>query len=223
MKILVIEDEIKLAMAIKRALETQAHAVDVAHSGEDGLDMCDTEAYGVIILDLMLPGISGLDVCKRLRSDGVHTPVLLLTAKGQLHDKVVGLDAGADDYLVKPFSFDELFARIRALTRRPAKVESVVLRIANLKLDPQKFLVTRDNQEITLSIKEFALLEYLLRHQNQVISKEQLVAQVWDFDANILPATIEVHMKHLRDKIDAPFSSKLLHTKRGFGYQLKEE
>lgn len=222
MRILVIEDEIKLALAIKQALKVQAHAVDVANSGDEGLEQALSEDYDLIILDRMLPELDGIEILSKLRSERVTTPILMLTAKGQLDDKITGLDAGADDYLVKPFSFEELFARMRALSRRPAQVTTTVLQLDDLVLDPKTLAVSRDNRAIKLSTKEFALLEYLLRHQNEIISKEQLVTHVWDYDADVLPSTVEVHIKHLRDKIDAPFKTKLLHTHRGFGYQLKK-
>jgi DNA-binding response OmpR family regulator len=221
MRILVIEDEIKLANAIKRALKTQAHAVDVANSGEEGLELALSEDYDLIILDRMLPKLTGIEITHKLRSERVTTPILMLTAKGQLEDKITGLDAGADDYLVKPFSFEELFARMRALARRPTQVSAPVLQLDDLVLDPKTFAVSRDTRDIKLSTKEFALLEYMLRHQNEIISKEQLLTHVWDYDADVLPSTVEVHIKHLRDKIDLPFKTKLLHTHRGFGYQLR--
>ena len=222
MRILVIEDEIKLANAIKRALKTQAHAVDVANSGEEGLELALSEDYDLLILDRMLPKHTGIEISNKLRSEQVATPILMLTAKGQLEDKITGLDAGADDYLVKPFSFEELFARIRALSRRPTRFFAPVLQLDDLVLDPKTFTVSRDTRDIKLSTKEFALLEYLLRHQNEIISKEQLLTHVWDYDADVLPSTVEVHIKHLRDKIDLPFKTKLLHTHRGFGYQLRK-
>lgn len=221
MRILVIEDEQKLARAIKRALELQNYAVDLAFDGESGLDLAVGEnAYGVIISDVMLPKLSGFEVCQHLRQEKIQTPVLLLTAKGQVEDKVAGLDAGADDYLVKPFSFEELFARLRALVRRPPEQQESVLKIADLELDPIGLRVTRAGQEVQLSAREFALLEYLLRNKNQVLSKEKIVAHVWDYEADVLPSTVEVHIKHLRDKIDKSFKTKLIQTVRGFGYQL---
>lgn len=222
MRILVIEDEVKLAQAIKRALHTQAHAVDVANSGDEGYDLALSEEYDLIILDRMLPKLDGIEICQQLRNLHVVTPILMLTAKGRVEDKITGLDAGADDYLIKPFSFEELFARMRALARRPTQVSAALLQLDDLIVDPKTFAVSRDNQDIKLSTKEFALLEYLLRHQNEIISKEQLVAHVWDYDADVLLSTVEVHIKHLRDKIDAPFTTRLLHTHRGFGYQMRK-
>lgn len=224
MRILLIEDEHKLANAIKRALELQKYAVDVAYDGEEGLSLAiGEEAYDLIISDIMLPGIDGIELCKKIRGEGIHTPVLMLTAKGQVQDKVAGLDGGADDYMVKPFSFDELFARVRALVRRPKGERDSVLRIADLSLDPIHFKVTRAGRPIKLSTREFSLLEYLMRNQNKVVSKEQLIAHVWDYDADVLPGTVEVHIKNIRDKIDQPFNKKLIHTVRGFGYEVKTE
>lgn len=223
MRILIVEDEIKLANAMKRALELQSYAVDVAYDGTLGLDLAIGEEFDLIILDSMLPGKDGLEICQELRSSGIKTPVLFLTAKGQVSDRVTGLDSGADDYMVKPFSFEELFARVRALIRRAGKVETPILCVGSVELDPAAHIVQRDGQEIDLSFKEFALLEYLMRHPNKVHSKEQLVAHVWDYDADILPSTVEVHIKNLRDKIDKPSSDSLIQTVRGLGYVVKSK
>lgn len=223
MRILIIEDEIKLANAIKRALELQKYAVDVAHSGEEGLSIAMSENLDLIISDIMLPDITGLQVCEELRTNKNATPILMLTAKGQMTDKVAGLDAGADDYMVKPFSFEELFARIRALIRRASASKEPVLKIGNLTLNPLTFKVTRDKNEVQLSTKEFSILEYLMRNQGKVSSREEIVQHVWDYDANILPTTVEVHIKHLRDKIDTATQPQLIHTVRGFGYEIREK
>jgi DNA-binding response OmpR family regulator len=223
MRILVVEDEVKLAHAVRRALELQKYAVDVAYDGESGLDLAIGEKFDLIILDLMLPKIAGLEICKKIRLEGIHTPVLILTAKGQITDKVTGLDIGADDYMVKPFSFEELFARIRALVRRSAKTDHPVLKAVDLTLDPVAFKVKRDGKSIELSTKEFSILEYLLRHKNTVVTRDQIINHVWNYDADILPSTVEVHIKHLRDKVDEPFPDKLIRTIRGFGYEISEE
>jgi two-component system copper resistance phosphate regulon response regulator CusR len=223
MRILIVEDERKIADAIARALELQSYAVDVAYDGAIGLDLALGEEFDLIILDVMLPGIDGLVVCKKIRNQGIHTPILMLTAKGQTSDKVRGLDIGADDYMVKPFSFEELFARVRALIRRPKKTHDSVLRIKDLSLDPNNFTVKRGEKTINLSTKEFGLLEYLMRNNNRVLSREQIVAHVWNYDADILPNTVEVHMKHLRDKIDSRSTITLIKTIRGRGYTIKEE
>jgi DNA-binding response OmpR family regulator len=222
MRILVIEDEVKLANATKRALELQKYAVDVAYDGEVGLDLSIGESFDLIILDLMLPKIDGLEICKQIRKKGIHTPVLMLTAKGQILDKVTGLDVGADDYMVKPFSFEELFARIRALVRRSSRTDDPVLKVKDLTLDPIAFKVKRGDKLIELSTKEFSILEYLLRHKNKVITREQIVNHIWSYDANVLMGTVEVHIKNLRDKIDVPFKTKLIRTVRGFGYEIRE-
>ncbi len=223
MRILIVEDEVKIANAMKRALELQKYAVDVAYDGNAGSDLAIGEKFDLIILDLMLPGIDGVTLCKKIRDEGIHTPVLMLTARGQIADKVIGLDVGADDYMVKPFSFEELFARIRALVRRPVTVQDPVLKINDLTLDPTAFKVKRDGKTMNLSTKEYALLEYLMRNKNIVLTREQIVAHVWNYDADILPSTVEVHMKHLRDKIDTPFPQQLIRTIRGRGYTIGEE
>lgn len=218
-----IEDEIKLANAIKRALELQKYAVDVAYDGETGLDLAIGESFDLLILDLMLPKIDGLEICKQMRKEEIHTPVLMLTAKGQITDKVTGLDVGADDYMIKPFSFEELFARIRALVRRSSKTGDPVLKVKDLTVDPVAFKVKRSGRLIELSTKEFSILEYLMRHKNSVVKKEQIVNHVWNYDADVLPNTVEVHIKHLRDKVDIPFKTQLIKTVRGFGYEIREE
>ena len=225
MKILVVEDEVKLANAVKRALELQKYTVDVAYDGEKGLDLAIGEDFDLLILDVMLPKIDGIEICKQIRKEKKNTPILILTAKGQIDDKVVGLDSGADDYMVKPFSFEELFARIRALVRRPEKTNNATLVIQDLILDPISFTVKRGDKTIYLSTKEFELLEYLMRNKNKVLSKEQIVSHVWNYDADILFSTVEVHIKHLRDKIEKPFINKkpIIKTIHGFGYTIEEE
>ncbi|HET9850305.1 MAG TPA: response regulator transcription factor [Candidatus Saccharimonadales bacterium] len=221
MRILVIEDEHKIASAIKKGLAQERWAVDLAYDGDSGLAAALAEDYDIIIIDRMLPGsIEGLDICRSLRDRGIHTPILLLTAKGQIRDKVEGLNAGADDYLVKPFSFEELLARIRALLRRPPKTTGRILKIADLTLNPASYQVTRAGKPINLSAKEFALLEYMMRSAGQILSKENIIAHVWDFDADILPNTVEVYIGYLRSKIDRPFNRPLIHTQRGFGYKI---
>lgn len=223
MRILIIEDEIKLANAIRRALELQKYAVDTTYNGEQGLDLALGEKFDLIITDIMLPIIDGLEISHQLRMQKNFTPILMLTAKGEIADRVRGLDSGADDYLVKPFSFEELFARVRALVRRSVRTDEPILKIADLTLNPVTFQVTRATKNIKLSSKEFSILEYLLRHSNSVVSKEQIVNHVWNYDSDILPTTIEVHIKHLRDKIDAKPFRPLIRTVRGFGYTIGEE
>lgn len=222
MRILVVEDEHKIANSVKKGLEQESFAVDVTYDGVSGFDLASTEDYDVIILDLMLPGLSGLEICKKLRKEKIHTPILILTAKGELNDKVDGLNSGADDYLVKPFAFEELLARLRALTRRPKNTLHSVLSYQDLSLNAQSFEVKRGRQTILLSKKEFALLEYLLRHPEVILTKEQITGHVWNYDADILPNTVEVYIGYLRNKIDKPFKNKpaLIRTVRGFGYKI---
>jgi len=220
MRILVVEDEHKIANSIKKGLETQSYAVDVAYEGETGLSMATDEPYDLIILDRMLPGLDGVEILRQVREKGIHTPVLFLTAKDKVLDRAAGLNAGADDYLVKPFAFVELIARVRALLRRPAATRSTTLSYEDLKLDPETSLVTRGDTAINLSQKEFALLEYFMSNPDRPLSKDLLIEHVWNYDADILPNTVEVYIGYLRTKIDKRFRSSpdLIHTKRGFGY-----
>jgi two-component system, OmpR family, response regulator len=222
MRILVVEDEHRIAQAIKKGLEQERYAVDVAYTGTDGFDLASSESYDIIILDLMLPGMDGITICRQLRTHNIHTPILMLTAKGQIQDKITGLDSGADDYLTKPFSFEELLARLRALTRRPETFKENTLSVGDLTLNPKSYVVTRDNQLISLSNKEFSLLEYLMRNANTILSKDEIIGHVWDYEADILPNTVEVNIRNLRNKIDQPFKNKkpLLQTVRGFGYKI---
>ena len=222
MKILVIEDEHKIASSIKKGLEQEAFIVDLAFDGTSGLDLALSEEYDIIILDRMLPEIDGLTICTKLREAKNHTPILILTAKSQLVDKVEGLNAGADDYLLKPFAFEELLARVRALARRPKKSINHLLTIDNLTLDSLQFEVKREGKYIRLSTKEFSLLEYLMRHPNQTITKDSIINHVWNYDADILPNTVEVYIGYLRTKIDKPFKKPLIQTIRGFGYRIGE-
>lgn len=222
MKLLVVEDEIKLGKAIKAGLMQDGYAVDLQHTFDDGLAFAETENYDLIILDRMLPHAKdGLDICRALRKNGNTTPVLMLTAKGELEDKVTGLDDGADDYLVKPFQFDELLARVRALVRRPKQAVGLTIEIGDIVIDTATKLVAVRDTPIKLSKKEYALLEYLAHHPDQVTSKDQLIEHVWDFDADILPNTVEVFIRSLRKKIDRPGQPSLIDTVRGFGYKLR--
>lgn len=222
MRILVVEDEKKIADAIKKGLEQESFAVDVAYDSDEGLSMATTEQYDVMIFDRMLPGLlEGVDIVKELRREQIHTPVLLLTAKDGVGDRVGGLNAGADDYLVKPFAFEELLARVRALMRRPQESLGTVLKIDDLSLDTSTFEVKRAGKKIELTTKEYALLEYMMRNQNQTLTKNNIIQHVWDFDADVLPNTVEVYVGYLRNKIDKPFKGPaLIHTSRGFGYKL---
>lgn len=221
---LVVEDEHRIANTIKKGLEQEQYAVDVAYDGKSGFDLAATEDYDVMILDVMLPGMDGITICKNIRAKQIHTPILLLTAKSQIEDKVNGLDSGADDYLTKPFAFAELIARIRSLLRRPKHTTNTILKIADLTLDAALFVVKRGDTLINISNKEFALLQYLMRNARTILSKEQIIAHVWNYDADILPNTIEVYIRNLRNKIDRAFPKKvaLIKTVRGFGYKIDD-
>lgn len=223
MRILVVEDEVKIARAIQRGLELKGYAVDTVHDADTGLSYAVDADYDVIILDRMLPGsFDGVSLAKQAREAGQKAPILMLTARGSVADKVEGLNSGADDYLVKPFSFEELAARIQALLRRPAIVTGPTLQVDDLELDPATFEVSRGETPIALSQKEFALLEYLMRNKGQIVTKDMIISHVWNEDSLILPNTVEVYIGYLRAKIDRPFpkSKQLLQTKRGFGYKL---
>jgi DNA-binding response OmpR family regulator len=223
MRILVVEDEHRIAHAIQKGLTQETYAVDVAYTGTDGYDLASTEEYDLIILDLMLPGMDGITLCSTLRKEKNHTPILILTAKGQIEDKVKGLDVGADDYLTKPFAFEELLARVRALGRRPKQALSETLHVRNLTLSTTEFSVKRGTTDIQLSQKEFALLEYLMRNAKKICTKDQIIAHVWNYDADILPNTVEVYIRNMRLKIDNtfPHEKPLIHTVRGFGYKIE--
>ena len=212
-----------IARSLKEGLEDEAYAVDVVHDGDDGYRTATTDDYDVIILDVMLPEMDGYEVCRELRQDGNQTPILMLTARDAERDIVEGLDMGADDYLAKPFSFEVLLARLRALLRRPNEKLEEVLRVGDLTLDPSLKKVTRAAQEISLTAKEYGVLEYLMRNVGKVLSKEQIISHVWDFDADVLPNNVELFIMFLRRKIDKPFDSKLIHTVPGFGYKLEDK
>lgn len=224
MRILIVEDEQKLASALRKGLAAEKFAVDVEHDSDSGLGAALSEPYDVMVIDRMLPGsMEGLDIARKVRQAGKNTPIIFLTAKDQVHERISGLNIGADDYLVKPFDFDELLARIRALLRRPAETKGIVLEVGDLSLNTVTYDVHRAGRAIKLSAKEFALLEYLMRNAGQVITKDSIIAHVWDFDSDILPNTVEVYVGYLRSKIDKPFRGpQLLHTLRGFGYRLGE-
>lgn len=223
MRILIVEDEHRIATSIKKGLELEKYAVDVAFDGRDGFDLASTEEYDCIILDLMLPGMDGLEICKKLREKQIHTPILILTARSQTENKIEGLDSGADDYLTKPFSFEELLARLRALIRRPNGMQGTVLNVGDLKLDTVSYNVKRGDKSIQLSSKEYALLEYLMRQNGNIVSKDKIVTHVWNYDDDVLPNTVEVYIRKLRQKIDIPFKNEkpLINTIRGFGYKIE--
>lgn len=222
MRILIIEDEHKIAQALKKALQQENYAVDISYDGDDGYAMATTEPYDLNIIDWMIPGeYDGLAIVKAMRKTKIHTPVLLLTAKGTISDRTTGLDSGADDYLAKPFALEELLARVRALLRRPVEVQQTILTAGDLSLNTVTFEVKRGKTQINLTGKEFALLEYLLRNQGRPSNKDTIISHVWDYNADVLPNTVEVYMKYLRQKIDDPFETQLLHTIRGFGYKIE--
>jgi len=223
LRILLVEDDVKIANAIKKGLVQESYAVDVAYNGTDGLDYALTSDYDLLILDRMLPGVAdGMEICKAVRDHGKKTPILVLTAKDRVDDKVFGLNSGADDYLIKPFDFNELLARIKALLRRPENNVGTVLKVSDLSLDTITKKAKRSGREIVLSSTEFSLLEYLMRNRKQTVSKDAIIEHVWNFDADILPNTVEVYIGYLRNKIDKPFGSKkLIHTVRGFGYTIE--
>ena len=224
MKILIIEDEYKIARAVRLGLEQEKAVVEICEDGPSGLAAAEGDDYDVIVLDRMLPGgMDGVEICEKLRRSGNKTPILMLTAKAQIRDRVVGLNAGADDYLTKPFSFEELLARLRALMRRPQETVGSVLVAGNLSLDTITYEVKRGDTRIDLTQTEFALLEYFLRNQGRVLSKTNIINHVWDFDSDILPNTVEAYVGYLRNKIDKPFADEmpLVHTVRGFGYKLE--
>jgi DNA-binding response OmpR family regulator len=223
MRVLLVEDEEKIAKAVKRGLELKGYAVDVVGDGDSGFSYAIDPDYDIIILDRMLPGtIDGIEVAKRARAEGQKAPILILTARGSIDDRVEGLNSGADDYLIKPFSFSELVARMQALLRRPPISNGAVLTYDSLSLDPAKYEVHRQEQLIKLSSKEFSLLEYFMRHPEQILTKDMIINHVWNEDAIVMPNTVEVYIGYLRAKIDRPFPElpALINTVRGFGYKL---
>lgn len=222
MRILVIEDEKKIASFIERGLKEEHYAVDVADNGEDGLHSATVNEYNLIVLDIMLPGKDGVFICRELRRKGIKTPVLMLTARDALEDKVSGLDSGADDYMTKPFAFEEFLARVRSLLRRGAQQPSNILRVADLELNQLSHKVQRADQDIPLSSKEYGLLEFLALHKNEVVTRTMIAEQVWNEDFDSFTNVIDVHIKHLRDKVDKNFATPLIHTIRGSGYMLSE-
>jgi two-component system, OmpR family, response regulator len=220
MKILVVEDEQKIANALKKGLSQHSYVVDVAYNGTDGLALATTEPYDLLILDIMIPGeTDGLGIVKQLRHANNSVPILMLTAKDKVLDKAHGLNSGADDYLVKPFAFIELTARVRALLRRPKESNSTILKYQDIEIDTENMTVQRNGHQISLTNTEYTLLQYMIRNPEKTLSKDTIIKHVWDYDADILPNTVEVYMGYLRKKIDIPFQKpSLIHTRRGFGY-----
>jgi two-component system, OmpR family, response regulator len=222
MRVLVIEDEVRMARLLKRALEEEGHAVDVASDGPDGLWMATENPYAAIVLDVLLPGLDGFEVCRRLRDAGIWAPVLMLTARDEIGDRVRGLDAGADDYLVKPFSLLELAARLRALARRDDRRRPAVLTEGDLKLDPASKRAWRAGTELQLSPKEFCLLEFFLRHPGTVLTRSQIIEAVWDFAYDGTSNVVDQYVTYLRRKVDTPFGRNDIVTVRGMGYRLRQ-
>jgi two-component system OmpR family response regulator len=220
-RVLVVEDEVKLAGLIRRGLREEGVLADVAIKGEDALWMAEATAYDVLVLDVMLPGIDGFETCRRLRGDGVRTPILMLTARDEVEDRIAGLDTGADDYLTKPFDFGELLARLRALARRGPSEHDPVLRVGDLELDPAARSVSRGGEPIQLSTKEFQLLEVFMRHPGEVLSRYQLLEGAWDTEYEHRSNVIDVYVRYLREKVDRPFGVTTLETVRGAGYRLR--
>lgn len=223
MRILIAEDEKTLNATLKKRLEEQSYSVDACLDGQKALDYLDSAEYDVVLLDIMMPKKSGLEVLRALRKKGRQTPVLLLTAKDSIEDRVDGLDAGADDYLVKPFAFEELMARIRVMLRKKSGQSSNLLSVGDLTLDLGTHTVVRDGQAISLSSREFALLRYLVMNQGMILSRDQIEQHIWNYDYEGSSNMIDVYIRYLRKKIDDPFEKKLIHTVRGAGYVLREE
>ena len=222
MRVLIVEDEVKMAGLIRRGLREEGMAADVAIRGEDALWMAAATEYDAIVLDVMLPGLDGFETCRKLRSDGVWAPVLMLTARDSVEDRVAGLDGGADDYLTKPFSFAELLARLRALVRRGPLERPAVLEVGDLRLDPATHGVSRGGTEIELSQKEFSLLETFMRHPGEVLSRFQLLEHAWDYEYENRSNVVDVYVRYLREKVDRPFGVESIQTIRGAGYRLRE-
>lgn len=224
MRILVVEDERKIAAYVKRGLEEQGYAVDTVFTGREGLDWAEATSYDVIVLDILLPELDGLSVCRELRRRGLRTPILMLTARDAVDDRVTGLDAGADDYLVKPFALKELLARLRALTRRAVdQPKSPVLQVADLTLDTLTHRVRRAEKLVELTSKEYAVLECLMREPERVLTRTQIAEHVWNYDVYNQSNVVDVYIRNLRRKIDDPYELKLIHTVRGAGYRLSTE
>ncbi len=221
MRLLIVEDEKKVAGFIKKGLEEETYAVDVAYDGEEGFHLAELNQYDMIILDLMLPKMDGLEVLTRLRDKKVNTPILLLTAKDAVEDKVMGLNKGADDYLTKPFAFSELLARVRSLLRRGQAETKTELKVSDLSLDMVSHKVNRNGEEIELTGKEYSLLEYFMRNEGKVLTRTMIAEHVWDYNFDTFTNVIDVYVNHLRKKIDKKYPVKLLHTLRGIGYVMK--
>lgn len=222
MRVLVVEDERRIADFIRKGLSEQGYAVDIASDGDEAIDWVAAAEFDTIVLDIMLPVRDGFEVCRLLRKKGVRTPILMLTARDAVEDRVLGLDSGADDYLVKPFAFAELLARLRALTRREPTPLGAVLRVGGLTLDTRTREACRDGKPIPLTNREYALLEYLMRHPNQVLTRTMITEHVWNYDFDNATNVIDVHIRNLRRKADDPFPTRLIQTVRGAGYRISD-
>ncbi len=220
MKVLIIEDERKISSFIKNGLKAEGFVVDVAFDGESGLEMALNGEFDSIILDVMLPKIDGIAVCKKLRSSNIKTPIIMLTARDSVDDKILGLNSGADDYLTKPFSFEELLARINALTRRSSGQKGSILKVSDITLDPEAFVVERSDKKINLSATEFRLLKYLMENSKRVVSKTMILEHVWGYDFSPESNIVDVYIKYLRDKLDKGFKKSSIETVRGIGYKI---
>ena len=222
MRILIVEDNIKIAQNIKTILEHHSYSVDVAGDGDTGERMANSSSYDLIILDIMLPKKDGLAICKSLRANDINTPILILTAMGEIEDKIEGLDSGADDYLDKPFAMQELLARIRAMLRRPVIKQGEVLSSIDIRIEPDKHLITKGGSKLSLTTKEYAVLEYLVRNKGQIISREKLLEHCWDLASNTFSNIVDAHIKQLRKKLSTE-NDEYIETIRGIGYRLKDE
>lgn len=218
MRVLIVEDEHRIATAIKKGLEQEGYVVDMAFDGEEGLYLAEAESHDIIILDLMLPKVDGFELCKRLRSRNIHTPILILSAKGMVNDKVKGLDLGADDYLTKPFAFEELLARVRAISKRSRELLSDLIVNGDVKINIDAKEVYKNDVLVSLSSKEYSVIEYLMRNIGKTISKEQMISHVWSYDSDVMENTVEVTIKNLRKKLGVD----LIKTIRGFGYKIEK-
>lgn len=223
MHILVVEDEKRIAYLLRRVLQEERHTVDLAHDGDSGLDLALSDTYDVVILDVMLPGMDGMEICRQMRAENIKSPVLMLTARGAVEDRVLGLNVGADDYLTKPFAMEELLARVNALLRRRSRDfdSTLQLQVGDLMLDLVRHEVRRNGKIIELTAKEFALLEYLMRHPGQVLSRSQIIDSVWRYDLEALSNVVDIYIHYLRDKIDHGFAHPLIKTVRGIGYKIE--
>lgn len=215
MKVLIVEDDHKIGSSIKKGFEQESWVCDLAFDGESGYDLASSEKYDLIILDLMLPKMDGVSISQNLRKDNVHTPILMLTAKGEMSDKLQGFASGADDYLIKPFAFEELVARAKALTRRPEQIADTKLESSGLEIDQKRQEVKKNSKTVQLSKKEYQLLEYLMKNKGSTVSKEDIISHVWDYEADVLPNTVEVFVRYLRKKL----GKEIIQTVRGFGYK----